>query len=173
LLVVTPVFLSGAIAADALSQESRSRTLLTNRPMPISTRTLVLGKLVIPVVLGPVQVTVWLGLFALNGFPSHDPWTVVAFATVMGIFITGTGGIIAALVRNESTTQAAYVVFVLGIGVFSLMLPRDPMNVIALLTAGVTDGAAWTSVGLLSLAAAVGLVASIWVTRRRIQRDML
>lgn len=173
LLVITPVFLSGAIAGDALSQESRSRTLLILRSTPITTTTLVLGKLLIPVLLVPIQVTVWLVLLAVNGFPVQDPVTVVAFATMLGVFLTGTGGIIAALVRDESTTQAAYAIFVLGLAVFSLLLPRDPLNTIALLATGVADAAAWQSVALLAVATASGLVAAIAVTGHRIRHDML
>ncbi len=173
LLVVTPVFLSGAIAGDALSQESRSRTLLILRSTPVSTTALVIGKLVVPVLLVPIQVSVWLGLFALNGFPTVDPWLVITFATVLGVFLTGTGGIIAAMVRDESTTQAAYAVFVLSIAVFSLLLPRDPMNVIALMVTGVADGAAWLSVLYLSMASVIGVAAAIYLTGRRIRTDRL
>lgn len=173
LLVVTPVFLSGAIAGDALSQESRSRTLLILRSTPVATATLVVGKLLVPVVLVPVQVAVWLVLLAANGFPVEAPVAVVAFATMLGIFLTGTGGIIAALVRDESTTQAAYAVFVLGLAVFSLVLPRDPLNTIALLATGVADAAAWQTVAWLAVATAAGVAAAIAVTGHRIRRDML
>ncbi len=173
LLVITPVFLSGAIAGDALSQESRSRTLLILRSTPVSTSTLVLGKLVVPVLLVPIQVAVWLFLFGLNGFPATDPWVVIAFATTLGVFLTGTGGIIAAMIRDESTTQAAYAIFVLGIAVFSLLLPRDPLNVIAMLVTGVPDVLAWQTVGILIAASAAGLAAAIWLTGRRIRHDLL
>ncbi len=173
LLVVTPVFLSGAIAGDALSQESRSRTLLILRSTPVSTGTLVVGKLLVPALLVPLQVAAWLGLFHLNGFPTAQPLLVIGFATIMGIFLTGTGGIIAALVRDESTTQAAYAVFVLAIGTFTLLLPRDPMNAIALFTTGVPDALAWKTAVYMLAAAAIGLALSIWVTGRRIRNDLL
>ncbi len=173
LLVVTPVFLSGAIAGDALSQESRSRTLLILRSTPVSTSTLVLGKLFVPVLLVPVQVGVWLFLFGLNGFPTTEPWIVILFATILGVFLTGTGGIIAAMIRDESTTQAAYAVFVLGLAVFSLLLPRDPLNVVAMLVTGVPDALAWQTVGILVVASAAGLAAAIYLTSRRIKQDLL
>ncbi len=173
LLVVTPVFLSGAIAGDALSQESKSRTLLIMRSTPISTARLVVGKLLVPVVLVPLQVGVWLGLFWLNGFPTTDPWLVIGFATILGIFVTGTGSIIAAVVRDESTTQAAYAVFVLTVGVFSMLLPRDPLNIIALLATGVQDALVWRSVVWVAVASVAGLAVSIWLTGRSIRRDML
>ncbi len=173
LLVVTPVFLSGAIAGDALSQESRSRTLLILRSAPISTTKLVIGKLLVPALLVPLQVAAWLGLFWLNGFPTAEPGLVIVFATIMGVFLTGTGGIIAALVRDESTTQAAYAVFVLAIGTFALLLPRDPMNVIALFTTGVPDALAWKTSVYLTAAAIIGVALSIWVTGRRIRTDRM
>ncbi len=173
LLVITPVFLSGAIAGDALSQESKTRTLLILRSAPVSPTVLVFGKLLIPVLLVPVQVAVWLGLFWLNGFPTESPGLVLLAATVMGVLLTAAGTAIAATVRNESTTQAAYAVLVLALGVLSLLLPRDPLNLIALLSVGVVEPKGVATLLLLSGLAALSLVVAVTFTRRRIVSDAL
>lgn len=173
LLVITPVFLSGAIAGDALSQESRSRTLLIMRSAPISATRLVIGKLVIPVVLVPIQVALWLLLFWANGFPTPAPWTALALATVLGLLLTAAGTIVAAVVKDESMTQAAYAVLILVLAVFSLLLPRDPLNTIALLAIDAADAAVWTTVALLSIASVATLAAAIAFTRDRIRTDRL
>lgn len=173
LLVITPVFLSGAIAGDALSQESRSRTLLLLRSAPLRTLDIIAGKLLVPVLLVPLQVAVWLILFWANGYPSSAPLAVIAFATLLGILLTSAGGLVAALVQDESQTQAAYAVLVLALGVFSLVLPRDPLNTIALLSTGVADVATWQAVGMTVAAAVVSLVAAVWITARRMRTDRL
>lgn len=173
LLVITPVFLSGAIAGDALSQESKTRTLLLLRSAPVSPTALVFGKLLVPVVLVPVQVAVWLGLFWLNGFPTAQPLLVLGAATVMGVLLTAAGTAIAATVRNESTTQAAYAVLVLGLGVLSMLLPRDPLNLVSLFAVGTVEAAGLATVGTLGVLAAAALVLAVVFTRRRIVTDAL
>lgn len=173
LLVITPVFLSGAIAGDALSQESKTRTLLLLRSMPVSPTALVVGKLLVPVLLVPVQVMVWLGLFWLNGFPTNQPVLVLASATIMGILLTAAGTAIAATVRNESTTQAAYAVLVLALGVLSMLLPRDPLNLVSILSVGTVEPAGLLTLAILSLLAGAALVLAVAFTRQRIINDAL
>ncbi len=173
LLVITPVFLSGAIAGDALSQESKTRTLLLLRSAPVSPTMLVLGKLLIPVLLVPIQVSVWLVLFWFNGFPTASPGLVLVAATIMGILLTAAGTTIAATVRNESTTQAAYAILVLALGVLSLLLPRDPLNLIALLSVGVLESKGIATLALLSGLATAALLVAVSFTRRRIVSDAL
>jgi ABC-2 type transport system permease protein len=173
LLAITPVFLSGAVAGDALSQESRTRTLLLLRAAPVGSGWLVAGKLLVPVLLVPLQVALWMVLFALNGYPMRDFWLVLATVTWLGLLLTSAGLLVAAVVKNESATQAAYAVTVLSLGLASMMLPRDPLNLIALQAVGHTDRAAAHSLlWLASLAIAV-TVAAVWFLRRALRRDTL
>jgi len=173
LLVVTPVFLSGAIAGDALSQESRSRTLLLLRSAPVSPGTLVAGKLLVPVLLVPLQVALWLVLFALNGYPTEEPVLLLAVATLLGLLLCGAGLLVAAAVRNESATQAVYALVVLVLAGGSLLLPRDPLNLIALMAVGHVGPAAGASILILAASSvAVAALAAAW-TRHRIRTDRL
>ena len=173
LMVVTPVMLSGAIAGDALSQESRSRTLLLLRSAPISAARLVAGKLLVPVLLVPIQVALWILLFWLNGHATAAPLALLGLATLLGILMTTAGTLVAAFVRSETWTQATYAVLLLILGVGSLLLPRDPLNVVALVAAGSVDGAAWVSIGAMAVATVVTSVGAVWVTKRRIEADRL
>lgn len=173
LLVVTPVFLSGAIAGDALSQESKTRTLLLLRSAPVSPTALVFGKLLVPVLLVPVQVAVWLVLFWFNGFPTAEPLLVLGAATVMGVLLTAAGTAVAATVRNESATQASYAVLVLGLGVLSMLLPRDPLNLVSLLAVGTVEAAGLATLAVLVALAFAALVVAVVFTRRRIVTDAL
>ena len=173
LLVITPVFLSGAIAGDALSQESRARTLLLLRAAPLGAHRIVLGKLAVPVLLVPVQVTLWLLLFAANGFPTPDPWSVLAVATVLGILLTSLGTLVAVWVRDESMTQAAYALLLLALALVSTALPQDPLNVIARLGAEADNGTTWSVVLGLALGALAALGATIRWTARALRTDRI
>ncbi len=173
LLVITPVFLSGAIAGDALSQESKTRTLLLLRSAPVGPTVLVFGKLLVPVLLVPLQVLVWLGLFWLNGFPTREVGLVVGAATVMGVLLTAAGTAVAATVKNESATQAAYAVLVLALGVVSMLLPRDPLNLVSLLAVGTVEPLGVLTLAVLGVLAAASLVLAVVFTRQRIVADAL
>ena len=173
LLVITPVFLSGAIAGDALSQEAKSKTLVLLRSAPVGPLTLVIGKLAVPVLLVPLQVLLWLGLFALNGFASAQIGLILAAATAMGLFLTATGLAVAALVRDESSTQAVYAVVVLLIAVAAMLLPRDPLNLLALLATGSFDASVGLTLAIIGAAAAIATVAAVLWTRRQIAHDLL
>lgn len=172
LLVLTPVFLSGAIASDALSQESRTRTLLILRSTPASTLQLVAGKLLVPVLLVPAQVGLWLVLFLLNGFPT-PPLLLMAFAATLGILLTALGTSVAVWVRDEASTQAAYSVVILVLAFLSVALPQDPLNVVARLATGAATHQTWWTWFGLAGAALAALVGAIALTRRRMRMDLL
>ncbi len=173
LLIVTPVFLSGAIAGDALSQEARTRTLMILRSAPIKPSTLIAGKLTVPILLVPFQVVLWLALFAWNGFGSQDVPLIIATSVILAVLLTTAGLLVAALVPNETATQAAYALLVLLLAGFSLLLPRDPLNVLALLASGGRDADTVASIAIM-LVAAVGTAAlSAWVVAKRIRTDRL
>ncbi|MGB1585471.1 MAG: ABC transporter permease [Thermoplasmatota archaeon] len=173
LLVITPVFLSGAIAGDALSQESKSRSLLLLRAAPLGAWRIVIGKLAIPVLLVPIQVILWLGLFWINGFATPHPSPVLALATILGILLTSLGTWVASVVRDESLTQAAYAVLLLSLALASAALPQDPLNLIARLAQGVADGTTWRVVIGLAAAAAGALTLAIAWTTRSLKMDRL
>lgn len=159
-LVLTPVVLAGAIAGDSLGQERRAGTLLVLRSTPASLRTVVAGKLLVAVVLVPLQVALWAVLLAANGFPIHVGGLLV-FATVLAAILAGIGLLVTTLVADEAVSQAAYAVVVLLVGAAMLLMPRDPLNLVALFAAGVPDTVAWVSLAVMG-AVTVPLLA--WIT---------
>ena len=173
LLVVTPVFLSGAIAGDALSQESKSRTLMLLRAAPLGALRIVTGKLAVPVLLVPVQVALWLLLFWANGFPTADPWSVLALATLLGVLLTSLGTLVAVWVRDESMTQAAYAVLLMALLIASTTLPQDPLNVIARLATQAADTATWRVAAGMALAAVGSLWVAVMWTARALRADRI
>lgn len=158
LLVLTPVFLSGAISTDAFSQEIESHTLGLLRASPMGTGTLLLGKLLVPILLVPLQAGLWMLLLQTNGFPVENVGTLLLLVTVMGVAVCGLAVLIAFHVRQAGQAQTLFALLSLALALLSLLLPRDPLNLVARLGTGVLDDVAlWT---LLILSAFAALVAA-------------
>lgn len=171
LLVATPVFLAGAIAGDAVSQEAQERTLLLLRAAPMGSGALVAGKLTVPVLLAPAQVLLWVGLLWLNGLAVANLGAILFATAIMAAGLGAASVLIALWVRREGQTQAAYAVVALLLAVVALLLPRDPLNMVALLATGHPDAAVWQSLALLTLAAGALVAAAFLVAGRRLRAD--
>jgi len=170
LLLLTPVFLSGAIAADALSQELQSRTFVLLRSVPASLASLLAGKLAVPVLLAPAQFLLWVGLLRLNGIVVGHVAILCALAAGLTVLLSGVGFALAARLRRDGPTQASYAFVALALAAASLLLPRDPLNLVAFLSTGRLDAAAALTLALLAAAAALAAVLGVGDAARGIRR---
>lgn len=173
LLLLTPVFLAGAVAGDAFTQEIERKTLLILRSAPISTRRVLLGKLIVPTLLAPLQFLLWAALLLANRQPVHNLPLLLVLSMAITLLLAGTGYAIAARLKREGPVQASYALIALGLAVGSLLLPRDPLNLIARLASGNLDSTAIVTV-ICIVAAAVA--AAWWGTAdaaRRIRKDLV
>lgn len=173
LLVLTPVFISGAIAGDSFVHEVQTRTLILLRSTPISGAAIVAAKILVPVILAPLQVLLWIGLLAVNGLPVHSIALLLLLATTLAVMMASMSIALAAWVRHEGQVQAAYALVVLLLAVASLLLPSDPLNLIALVATGSTPMAVWLTFAILGVAAALAASVGLPFTARRIRRDQV
>ncbi|HEX2066629.1 MAG TPA: ABC transporter permease subunit [Candidatus Thermoplasmatota archaeon] len=173
LLLLAPVFLSGAVAGDAFSSELQHRTLLLLRSAPLPVPRILLGKMLVPVVLAPAQFLLWAGLLALNGLPVANLPALAFLSLALALLLCSLGFLVAARLRREGPTQAAYALVALLLAVGSLFLPRDVLNLIARLGSGDLDGTALLTLGLLALAAVAACAACLRDATRRIRRDLV
>jgi ABC-type Na+ efflux pump permease subunit len=173
LLVLTPIFLCGAIAGDAFVAEVQTKTLLLLRASPLPLNGVLAGKLLVPVALAPAQVALWLGLLRLNGIAVHNWLALLVLSTLLAILLASLGIALASWVRKEGQVQAAYALVVLLLAVASLLLPDDPLNLLALLGSGAMTAASWGTYGILALAAAASAAVGLPFAARRIRRDLL
>jgi len=170
LLLLTPVFLSGAIAADALSQELQARTFVLLRSAPASLGALLTGKLAVPVLLAPAQFLLWVGLLRLNGIAVGNVGILAGLAAGLTLLLAGIGFALAARRRRDGPTQASYAFVALALAAASLLLPRDPLNLVAVLSAGRLDPVSWTTLGILAVAAMLAAVLGVGDAARGIRR---
>jgi ABC-2 type transport system permease protein len=167
------VFLSGAIAGDAFVQEVQTRTLLLLRASPMGLQALLVGKLLLPVALAPVQVGLWMVLLGANGIPIHHASGLLALATVLALLLASLAIALAAWVRKEGQVQAAYALVVLVLAVASLLLPHDVLNLVALLATGTPPLTAWSTLAALACAAGLAAAFGLPYAARRIRQDRL
>lgn len=171
LLVLTPVFLSGAIAGDSFQHEVQTKSLSILRSTPASLGSILVGKLVVPVLLAPAQVLLWCGLLALNGAPVANLPLVLAVAAAMALLLCSLGLAVTTTVKRQGQSQAVYAVLSIAIAVTSLSLPRPPLNLFAAIATRSLDAATWTSLAILGAACLAGSVAALAYGVRRLRRD--
>lgn len=173
LLILTPVFLSGAIAGDSFVHEVQTRTLLILRSSPLSGAGLLVGKLLVPVLLAPAQVLLWMGLLELNGIHVPGLLLLLVITTLLALLMAGLGVALASLIRHEGQVQATYALLVLVVSVAALALPHDPLNVLALAATDALPPTGWLTLGAWAAAAALSVGLGVPFAARRIRRDQV
>jgi ABC-2 type transport system permease protein len=169
LLVLTPVFLAGAITGDSFQTELQTRTLALLRAAPVSAASILAGKLFVPVFLAPAQVLLWVALFGLNGLPVPDLWLLLGTTLLMALLLAGVGLLVALFVRREHQSQEAYALTVLALAGASLWLPRDPLNLIARIATGSHGASDYATLVILAGLAVWVAVVGGWLARRRME----
>lgn len=171
LLVATPVFLAGAITGDSISDEINTKSMTLLRASPLSSSEIVVGKLATPVLLAPAQVLLWIFLLGANDLPVANVPELLALSFTLALLLSAASVVMAMLVRREGQTQAVYAVFVLVVGVLSLLLPQEPLNVIARLAVDTPSPATYATMLLYGALALVATGAAFWVADRQFKAD--
>lgn len=166
LLILTPAFLSGAIAGDSWTRERQTRTMVLLRQAPLTPGQIVTGKLAVPLALAPAQSALWMLVLRLGGSPVENVWLLLGFCTVLAAFLAGLGIAVAAWAQSTVASQSGYAGLVLLTMALSLLLPRDLFNVLALVASGSLLADVWTVLAVLVLAAAGGIVLGLTAAGR-------
>ena len=171
LLVFTPVFLSGAVAGDTVTQEVQTRSIVQLRVAPLGTVRILLGKLLVPLLLAPAQLLLWIGLLALNNLPVQGIGGLVLLSLASTLVVAGAGVALAAGLGRSNAVQAAYALVAILLGLASLLLPTNPLNLAALLATGAADAQAWLTLGLIGLIGVVTTAGGMAWAARRLKAD--
>jgi len=157
LLCFLPVFISGSIAVDSVSEELEHGTLELLRAAPITLVDILDGKLLTAAALAPAQAALWLGLLAINGIPVANALPVLALVAAVAAAIVSLGIAIALLAPDRRQAQLVYSVGVLSVFVVASLLPEHPANTVAKLAIGSPTGTTWTLVGGYAVAGVMGV----------------
>jgi ABC-type Na+ efflux pump permease subunit len=143
LLCFLPVFISGSIAVDSVSEELERGTFELLRSAPVTLVDVLDGKLLAAASLAPAQVVLWLGLLHVNGIPIAHALPVVGLVAALAAALVGLGIAIAMLAPDRRQAQLVYSVGVLSVFVVASVLPEHPANTVAKFAIGSPTGTTW------------------------------
>lgn len=165
-LLLLPVFISGSIAVDSVSEELERGTLELLRAAPLSLTGIVDAKLAATASLAPLQAALWIALLRLNGIAIANVTALLVLVLALAVAVVVVGLGIALVAPDRRQAQLLYSFGVLAAFLVAAVLPEHPANTIAKLaieSATVTTWAHWAFylvLGVLLLA----------VTRKAIDR---
>jgi ABC-type Na+ efflux pump permease subunit len=164
LLVFLPVFISGAVVVDSLTEEIERGTLELLRVTPASLLEIVEGKAGVLAALVPLQVLLWIVLLELNGIAVANPATILVFASVVAVLAVVFAAALALTVPIRQRAQLSYSLGLLAAFAGAALLPEHPATTVALLA---IDSATLTTYAHLggAVVAAIGFAAvlRVWV----------
>ncbi|WP_323677004.1 ABC transporter permease [Halorubellus sp. PRR65] len=156
LLMFLPVFISGSIAVDSLTEESQRGTLELLRVAPVSIGDIVDAKLFATASLAPVQALAWLVLLGMNGTEVRNVSLLVCLVAGLSLAVVAFGVGIALWSSDRRQAQFLYSTGIIAAATLGGLLPEHPANTVARLAIGTTSR---TTIAFAVLYAILGLAA--------------
>lgn len=133
LLLFLPVFIAGSVAVDIVTEEIERGTLELLQVAPLSLTTIVDGKALGAVLLGPLQALLWMLLLTLNGIEVANVLALLVLTTGLALGLVAVGIGLGLVVRERQRAQLLYSLGVLGAFAAAALLPEHPATTAALL----------------------------------------
>jgi ABC-type Na+ efflux pump permease subunit len=131
LLCFLPVFISGSMTVDSLTEELDRGTLELLRVAPVSTVDIVDGKVWAAAALAPAQAALWIALLAVNGTPVDHPLAILVVTAALALLVVAMGATVALLAPDRRAAQFLYSVGVLAAFGGATLLPANPVTTVA------------------------------------------
>lgn len=146
LLIFLPIFISGSILVDSVTEEIERQTMELLEVTPTSLTGIIDAKVVVASLLAPGQAALWLLLLRVNGIRIEHPFALLAFTLSLAALFVAIGTAIALWLRSRQHAQLVYsgvlIVAFAGLSV----LPQPPANVAARLAAGSTVASTYATI---------------------------
>lgn len=172
LLMFLPVFISGAVVVDSLTEEIERGTLELLRVTPASLLEIVEGKAGVLAALVPLQVLLWIVLLELNDIAIANPAAILVFASAVAVLAVVFAAALALAVPIRQRAQLSYSLGLLAAFAVAALLPEHPATTVALLA---IDSATITTYAHLggAVVAALGFAAVLRVWVRNFDAESL
>ena len=160
LLVFLPVFISGSITVDSITEEAEQGTLELLRVAPVTLVDIVDGKSVAMIAIAPLQAMLWLFLLTLNGVAIANAGWLFALVAATATIVVALSVAVSLLAPDRRSAQLLFSVGVLLFFAGATLLPADPANTAARLaidSATPTTRLAVIVYGAVAVAAAVAV----------------
>jgi ABC-type Na+ efflux pump permease subunit len=170
-LVFLPVFISGSLVVDSITEELDRGTLELLRVAPVTIGEIVDGKALAAVAIAPGQALLWLLLLELNGTPVANVPAILLLMTALTTLVVGVAAGIAAAAPDRRAAQFLYSVAVLVLFGGATAMAGGPTNAVARLAIDSADPATTlTVVVYVALAAVAYLGVRRFITENGIGR---
>lgn len=136
MLILLPAFLSGGMIIDMITEEYELGTLDMLRVSPIKFSDIIYGKMLVMVLIAPIQAAVWMLLLRLNWIHVHHPIEILLFLALVTLILVQAGSILSLYFKQRSAVHLVFSAVFVVLVLLSGLLPVPPMNLIALLAAG-------------------------------------
>lgn len=171
LLLLLPVFISGSLAVDTISEELERGTFELLAVAPIELGEIIDGKLLTAALLAPVQAALWLVLLRVNGTPIENVPALLAVVGALALAVVSMGIGLALVTTDRRQAQFLYSFGILAIAMVTALLPEHPLNTIAKLSIGSPATSTWIAVaGYLLLGVLSLLALQVAVSRLDVER---
>ncbi|MGM0605590.1 MAG: ABC transporter permease [Halobacteriota archaeon] len=159
LLVLLPVFISGSITVDSITEEIERGTLDLLRVAPVTLAQIVDGKAIAAVTIAPLQAIAWLWLLELNGTPIGNLGWLFVFATAISVLVVVLAATMAFVSPDRRGAQFLFSVAIIAFFAVASALPGGPVNTIARLAIDSADAGSYLTVAVFLGAAILAYVA--------------
>ena len=138
-LVFLPVFISGSLVVDSITEEIDEGTLELLRVAPVTIGEILDGKALTAVAIAPGQALLWLLLLEANGTPVANVGTILALMTALTTLVVAVAAGIAAVAPDRRAAQFLYSIAVLVLFGGATAMAGGPTNAVARLAIDSAD----------------------------------
>ena len=166
LLVFLPVFISGSLVVDSITEELDQGTMELLRVAPVTLAEIVDGKAAAAIGIAPAQALIWLLLLEANGTSVANVGPILALMTALTTLVVAVAVGISAVAPDRRAAQLLYSVAVLVLFGGATAMAGGPANAVARLainSAGATTG--------VLVVAYAGIAAVAYLGVRRVVAD--
>jgi ABC-type Na+ efflux pump permease subunit len=136
LLIFTPVFISGGMIIDMITEEYERKTLDMLLVSPLSFSEILDGKIITAIIIVPAQAFLWLLLVTLNRVVVHNIGLLLLLSGIVSAIIVILGAMIAVKVKKRMVSQYLYSLVLIMIFLVGYLFANSPFNLATRLSAG-------------------------------------
>ncbi|HEY9207259.1 MAG TPA: ABC transporter permease [Candidatus Methanoperedens sp.] len=136
LLVFTPVFISGGLIIDMLTEEFERKTLDLLLVSPLSFSEILNGKMLTAIIIVPLQAFLWLMLVSLNGVKVQNIPQILLLVTIIAAIVVLIGAVVAIKYKKRIISQYVYSLILILLFLLGYLFADSPFNLAARLAAG-------------------------------------
>lgn len=166
LLLLLPVFISGAVVVDSLTEEMERGTIELLRVTPVSVVEIVDGKAGVLAALAPAQFLLWVALLWFNGIQVANVLALVVLSAAAAVVAVSFAALLAVGVRVRQRAQLTYSFGMLAAFAATAGLPEHPATTVALFAIDSATASTYAHLaGYVVVALAFGLAVRGYVVR--------